>query len=132
MPPATRLGRLITRQFGEFEAGSARSVEGPCRYPEAGVERHRASPQIGSARARLVAPSPQPRRARARCPPTPASQKRLLGTPASRQPAGPFDSAEGRLPALQSFFRSLFSRATSKARKGTTSPTGATAALMRG
>jgi hypothetical protein len=60
MPPATRLGRLLTRQFGEFEAGSARSVEGPSRYPEAGVERHRASPQIGSARARLVAPSPQP------------------------------------------------------------------------
>jgi hypothetical protein len=42
--------------------------------------------------------------ARARCPPTPASQKRLLGTPASRQPTGPFDSAQGRLPALQSVF----------------------------
>jgi hypothetical protein len=48
--------------------------------------------------------------ARARCPPTPSSQKRLLGTPASRQPAGPFDSAQGRQRALQSFLRSLFSR----------------------
>jgi hypothetical protein len=33
-------------------------------------------------------PFPQPRKARARRPPTPASQKRLLGTPPSRQPAG--------------------------------------------
>ena len=34
MPPATRLGQLLTRQFGEFEAGSARSVEGPARNVE--------------------------------------------------------------------------------------------------